>query len=294
MSVPASTVPWIHARPIRKGATAEVFSARSPRIGRDLVIKHLDDDHTRTPLSRRRFSLESTLALQLDHPHLIRGVEYGIESGRPYLAMNEECGRTLSQLMRAGPAREEQVLRIARDIASALAHLYAHHGVIAHRDVKPDNIVMREDGSAVLCDLGIVLTRENIGWTHPGAVVGSPHYLAPEQWSTPDSVDVRADIYALGSVVFELLTATRLFPGATATEIRERHLDPGWARRRLEQGVSRPWRRVLERAVAPDAEGRYRSMREFDAALRELGRRPRAPVLIRWFESRLFAALAGR
>src|SRR5438034_1620841 len=172
-----------------------------------------------------RFRREATLAASLDHPNIVRVYDFDTREGISFLIMTFVRGDTFEERLR-GDARvpTDQILRMVREIADALG--YAHRRGIVHRDVKPSNILLDEDsGRALLADFGIARV-EGAGdspLTQPGALIGTPGYMAPEQ-ATGGHVDGRADLYALGAVTFEALAGAppdfRADPTALARALR--------------------------------------------------------------------------
>lgn len=263
--------------PVGCGSMAEVFLTADPLPAPALAIKLMRSKHAERVTSRRRFDLEAKIACAASHPNLVRGLGAGVREDRPFLLMEYVPGVTLAAAIAAGPLDPDHASRVIGDVARALEHLYREHHVIAHRDVKPENIILAPAPRAVLCDLGIVLTPESRGWTASGALVGSPHYLAPEQWAAPDDVDQRVDVYALGALLYELLTSTKLFGGATPDDVRRRHGDAQTRRRMLADARVARWGDLIARCTA------------FDPRLR-----PTDPVtLVRELERTPVSALRG-
>lgn len=258
---------------------AEVFRTTDPLPAPGLAIKLIRPEHAERVTSLKRFELESAIACRSTHPNLVRGIAPGKCEGRPFLLMEYVPGVTASEALSAGPLPPGHARRVVADIAAALEYLHREHDVIAHRDIKPQNVILSTAGSAVLLDAGIALTPKSRGWTAAGSLVGSPHYLAPEQWSSPDDAGRTVDIYALGALFYELLTATKLFGGATTREVRDGHWDAPAKRRMLTDVRVRRWRDLIDRSTAVDPQ---RRPRDAGAFARELDQASIWSPLSRW------------
>ena len=206
-------------RELGRGGMAAVFLAHDRRQRRAVAIKVLHPELSAV-LGPRRFLREIELTASLQHPHILPLFESGNANGLLYYVMPFVAGETL----RARLAREQQLpiadaLRIAREVADALE--YAHRRGIIHRDVKPENILLAEDGHAMLGDFGIALAVSNAAGsriTRTGLSLGTPQYMAPEQ-ASGRAVDARTDVYALGCVLYEMLAGEPPFTGPTAQAI---------------------------------------------------------------------------
>lgn len=196
-------------RCLAQGATAAAYLATQISLGRPVVLKVLDTELADSPTAVQRFLNEGRLIASLHHPHLITIHDIATSGRYVYLSMEYVEGGDLKQRLAKGPMSVEAALDVVEKIASALG--YAHqHGVI-HRDVKPGNILFRRDGSPVLTDFGIAKSRATDGdLTGTGMFLGSPNYMAPEQVDSR-TVDHGADIYALGIILYEMLTGRKPF-----------------------------------------------------------------------------------
>jgi tRNA A-37 threonylcarbamoyl transferase component Bud32 len=196
-------------RCLAQGATSTAYLATQISLGRPVVLKVLDTALADTPTAVQRFLNEGRLIASLHHPHLITIHDIATSGRYVYLSMEYVEGGDLKQRLAKGPMPVEAALDVIEKIASALG--YAHlHGVI-HRDVKPGNILFRRNGSPVLTDFGIAKSRTTDGdLTGTGMFLGSPNYMAPEQVDSR-TVDLGADIYALGIILYEMLTGQKPF-----------------------------------------------------------------------------------
>jgi serine/threonine protein kinase len=178
------------------------------------VLGGANADGTLAPEMAERFLREAQLAASLRHPNIVRVLDANIDQGDPFIIMELLPGSSLAALLRhRGVLSVDEARHLGRQVAEALAHAHAR-GVI-HRDIKPDNVMVAPDGTAVLTDFGIasMVMSQQRRLTRQGSVVGTPWYLAPEQARGDANVDARADIYALGVMLYELLTAALPFDG---------------------------------------------------------------------------------
>ena len=208
-------------RVIGHGGMATVYLAVQESLGRDVALKVLLPHLAQDPVSTERFLRGEARLAQLHHPNIVAVHDVGIHDGAPYMSMGYEAGGTLAGCAEAR-GNPELALRMLRDVASALE--YAHARGVVHRDVKPENILRRDDGSCVLSDFGIAhALAAQTGLTGEGTSVGTPHYMSPEQLRG-EKVDGRADLYSLGVVFYQLLTGSLPFQGTDGWAIGMQHL----------------------------------------------------------------------
>ena len=145
-------------------------------------------------------------ASNLDHPNVVRALEYGVLGGRPYLVMEFVDGESLGQrIERDGRIPEAEAIRIIALASQGLHH--AHKNGMVHRDVKPDNIIVTKEGQVKLLDLGLVKEADNdVNLTRTGRGLGTPHFMAPEQFRNAKNADVKCDIYSLGATLYQMVT----------------------------------------------------------------------------------------
>jgi serine/threonine-protein kinase PpkA len=208
-------------RKLAHGEIATVYLARQRNSDRQLVLKVLHqvaDSATGKILDR--FLREYELIARLDHPNVVRIHDFGVADDHAYIAMEYCGGGSLKRRIGAGMDRYE-AYRLMRDIAGALGVLHA--AGILHRDLKPTNVLFRDDGSLALIDFGlakqVALQAEVTG---AGAIFGTPYYMSPEQ-GHGEAVDVRGDIYSLGVIFYEMLTGLKPFDGETAMTVIVKH-----------------------------------------------------------------------
>jgi hypothetical protein len=187
-------------RRLGSGGMAAVWLARDERLGREVAVKVLSDVLAGDEGYRRRFEREARVAARLSHPGLVGVLDFGAESGRPYLVMELVRGDTLAERLAAGTTRGLDLVALARELLGALAHIHAA-GVV-HRDVKPANVLIGADGHARLTDFGVARPTDASTLTQTGQVVGTLAYMAPEV-QRGEPATPRSDLYALGVLLRE-------------------------------------------------------------------------------------------
>jgi serine/threonine protein kinase len=260
-----------------EGGMGRVYRARHLRMSRRFAIKVLFGDQSASTKMVQRFTHEAEAASRLQHPNLVGVVDFGeTDEGLLYLAMDYAAGPDLGLLIhRSGPMPGDRVLAIAAQLCDGLAH--AHGRGLVHRDFKPDNIIIEsgEQGDvARICDFGIAVLRENDRptsdrLTTDGLVVGTPHYMAPEQ-SVGDEVDPRTDLFALGVILYEMIAGVLPFEGSPA-EVARLHLNvpaPPVARRVPGLAVDPLIEALSMRLMAKRPDDRPQSAREVGDVVR--------------------------
>jgi len=211
-------------RELGAGGWAVVYLAADRKHGRQVAIKVLKPELANL-LGARRFEREIQVAAQLSHPHILPLHDSGVAEGLSYYVMPYVGGESLrDRLLREGPLPLPEAIEIASEVADALA--YAHGRGVVHRDIKPENIML-ETGHAVVADFGIATLVDSISagrLTETGHAPGTPYYMSPEQASGDEAVDGRSDIYALGCVLYEMLTGEPPFMGSSAHVVMARKL----------------------------------------------------------------------
>ncbi|MEO2090387.1 MAG: protein kinase, partial [Gemmataceae bacterium] len=192
---------------IGAGGMGAVYKARQPNLDRVVALKIVqsptgDDD----PVFAERFAREARAMARLDHPNIVTIHESGEAGGLPYMLMEFVDGITLRDAMENKILTTAESLAVIPQICDALD--YAHRTGVVHRDIKPENILIDQTGRVKIADFGLAKLADpmNVTLTRTRQAMGTPHYMAPEQWEKPNEVDHRADIYALGVVLYELLT----------------------------------------------------------------------------------------
>jgi beta-lactam-binding protein with PASTA domain len=272
-----------------RGGMADVHAGLDVRLGREVAIKVLRADLARDPLFRLRFEREAQNVAGLNHPGIVAvydtGEVAGEHVGLPFIVMEYVSGSTLRDLLRVhGPMPPERACAVMADVCGALG--FSHEHGVVHRDVKPANIMITPGDVVKVMDFGIAraLTETGPGLTGD-MVIGTAQYLSPEQ-GLGQEVDARADVYAAGCVLFELLTGEPPFTGDSPVAIVYQHVreDPPLLAALAPPGVtiSADLEAVVRRAMAKNPENRYATAGEMRADLLRVlaGERPDAPAVL--------------
>lgn len=207
-------------RSIGKGGMGEVYLAEDSRLPRKVALKILSSAFDLDPEGLRRFIREAKVVSTLNHPNILTIYESGEEDSIKFIASEFVEGETLTERLRGGPLSIETALDIAVQISGAL--LAAHGAAIVHRDIKPDNIMIRPDGVVKLLDFGIAKLSEPLRMTGPGTgqgiIIGTPNYLSPEQ-ARGKNVDARSDIFSFGLVLYEMFTGIKTFEAENTIDV---------------------------------------------------------------------------
>ena len=260
---------------IGRGGMATVYRAHDLRLQRDVAIKVLSAE-VASSVNLERFKREISIAAVLQHPHVVPVFDAGGEGELVFYVMPLVLGETLRDRLKREPQlRLDDVIAIAKDVSSALAHAHGHG--IVHRDIKPENILFSE-GSAVVTDFGIaraLFGTTTTTLTDNGVVIGTPTYMSPEQASGGEMVDNRTDIYSLGCVVYEMLAGEPPFSGRTVQAILARQLtERPPSLRIVRPSVPAALQGVVEQALAKDPADRFSSATEFVSALADARTEP--------------------
>ena len=208
-----------------EGGMGAVYKAQETMADRLVALKVLRKEMAGNPGFVERFTREARLAGSLNHPNLVLCHTSGTVRGVQFLVMEYIEGETLKARLNreGGKLPEKETLRIIRDVALGIGH--AHEKGIIHRDIKPENILLSKDGSVKLSDFGTAkayLAEDTLSRT--GVVIGTPHYISPEQVRAAKNIDYRADLYALGGTMYHALTGKVPFDAKTSLEIMKKHL----------------------------------------------------------------------
>ena len=206
-------------RRLGRGAMGAVYLAHEFALDRDVAIKVLPPEQASTPQMRERFRREARIAARLSHPNIVPLYTFGEVSGLMYFVMGYVAGESLaSRLKNRGPYSPEEVRSFLVALCDALD--YAHRQGIVHRDIKPDNILLDSaSGAPLLTDFGIAKPAfAEAELTATGQLIGTPHYMSPEQAQGRTDVDARSDIYSLGLVAYEMISGSRPFGGESSME----------------------------------------------------------------------------
>lgn len=207
---------------IGEGGMADVYLAIDTILNREVAVKVLRGELSKDPVTLLRFQREANAVSKLNHPNVVDVYDVGEYGGKHYIVMEYIRGRTLKQLIsQRGALHQEEAVNIMIQLTSAVQH--AHENNIIHRDIKPQNVLVKDDGTVKITDFGIALAHDTVQLTQTDAVLGSAHYLAPEttRGETPTN---QVDIYALGIVFYELLSGSVPFHGNNPVQIAMKHL----------------------------------------------------------------------
>ena len=256
--------PYRILAPLGRGGMAAVYEAHEPSLDRRVALKVLPAEFLHDPAFADRFRQEARVAAKLEHPHIVPIHAYGIEGGRPWMAMRLVTGGSLAERVRRSPLSPAETAAVLRDVAAALD--YAHARGVVHRDVKPANVLLDEAGRAYLADFGIARMLEGSSVaTATGLIQGTPSYMAPEQ-AMGAKVDRLADVYALGVVAFECLTGRVPYTGTTPVAILMKHVQEPVPEPTAAE-VAPALTAVLRRCLAKAPADRWPTAGAFSAAL---------------------------
>ena len=252
---------------IARGGMAEVYRARDRLLDRPVALKVLFPELSVDRSFVERFRREAQAAANLSHPNIVPVFDWGEDTGTYFIVMEFIDGRPLSSILKtAGPLSAERTADIGAHVAAALG--YAHkHGVI-HRDVKPGNVLITDEGQVKVTDFGIaraINTEESL--TQTGAVMGTATYFSPEQ-AEGIGVDARSDIYSLGVVLFEMVTGRPPFLGDTPVAVASKHVrDNPPVPREINASIPPTFEAIILKSMAKDPDYRYATAEELRADL---------------------------
>ena len=271
--------PYEILAPLGAGGMGEVYRARDPRLGREVAVKVLPEEFGSDKERLSRFEQEARAASALNHPNILVVYDIGIAGGRSFIAMELVDGKSLREILDAGPMAFRKGLDLAAQIAEGLAK--AHANGIVHRDLKPENVMVSRDGFAKILDFGLAKLTEAFGGevsdlptaapaTRPGLVMGTVGYMSPEQ-ASGKAVDYRSDQFSFGAIGYEMATGKKAFSRNTSAEtmaaiIRDDPEPVG----QVNPKVPAPVRWIIERCLSKDPEDRYVSTRDLARDLKSL------------------------
>src|SRR3954454_18186747 len=267
------------------GGMGEVYLAEDLKLGRKVAIKVLSEEFTTNRDRLHRFEQEASAASNLNHPNILTIHEVGTDDGRHYIATEYIDGVTLRRKMATAQLQIPEILDIAVQVASALEE--AHAAGIVHRDIKPDNIMVRRNGYVKVLDFGLAKLTETVDrspadgeaatrvlvQTDAGIVMGTSHYMSPEQ-ARGKPVDARSDIWSLGVVIYEMIAGRTPFEGETSTDVIvaiTQQEPPPLARFAPNVPAELDW--IVMKALRKDREERYQTIKELLTDLRRLKQR---------------------
>ena len=205
-----------------RGGMATVYHARDPRFRRDVAVKVLPEQFMHDEIFRARFEREAQIIAAIEHPGIVPVYDYGEDNGQPFLVMRYMTGGSLADRLQNGPLSLEETVKIINRLAPALDEMHARG--IVHRDLKPANILFDQYGNAFISDFGIAHLAQTTTTLTGEAVLGTPAYMSPEQARGEDDLDGRSDIYAMGAIIFEMLTGKRPYEATTPLAVAMKHI----------------------------------------------------------------------
>jgi tRNA A-37 threonylcarbamoyl transferase component Bud32 len=275
----AGTVLADRYRVIRRlgtGGMASVYLAEDRRLGREVAVKRLHSGHPDE--DAQRFAREARIGATLNHPNLVTVFDTVSEEESVLIVMEYVGGTDLGTMLESGPYEEGEALRILQSLAEAIDH--AHQQGVVHRDVKPSNVLIRDDGQVKLADLGIARALEDTAITRSGVVVGTLLYMAPEVLQGEEA-GPQADVYSMALIAYEVLTGERARREGTVPEVTHRAIhEPPPDLRELRPDLPVAAAEVLRRALDPDPSGRPASASALVRDLREVLQKSNRPATV--------------
>jgi eukaryotic-like serine/threonine-protein kinase len=253
------------------GGMGEVYRARDTKLGRDVAIKVLPSEFSSERTRLSRFEKEARSASALNHPNIITIHEIGQIDSTSFIVMELVEGKTLRQILSAGPLTVPKALEIAAQIAEGLSK--AHSAGIIHRDLKPENVMITKDGFVKILDFGLAKLHPDeskkeeshlttLSSTHPGLILGTAGYMSPEQ-AGGDAIDFRSDQFAFGAVLYEMVTGKRAFQRNNIVNTLSAILkEEPESIDSVAPSVPAPVRWTIDRCLAKDPDGRYSSTKD--------------------------------
>ncbi|OZM58549.1 hypothetical protein CIB95_02990 [Lottiidibacillus patelloidae] len=246
---------------IGDGGMATVYKAKDVILDRDVAVKVLRPEHGNDPEFIRRFHREAQAATSLAHPNVVSVYDAGEDKELHYIVMELVEGQTLKKYINENkPLSLTKVINIMTQLTDGIAH--AHDNNIIHRDIKPQNILIDNEGTIKVTDFGIALASSSYTITHTMSVLGSVHYLSPEQ-ARGGLVNEKSDIYSLGIVLYELVTGRVPFSGDTAVSVAIKHLQGEVpSPRKWNPNLPQSFENVILKAMARDPKYRYKTVKD--------------------------------
>jgi eukaryotic-like serine/threonine-protein kinase len=243
------------------GGMSTVYCAFDTLLERNVALKILHEQYGDDAEYVERFRREARAVAQLSHPHIVTVIDRGEEEGRQFIVFELVDGDNLKELVeRGGPLPVRRAVELGLEVGRALA--FAHAQGLVHRDVKPQNVLLDGDGRAKVTDFGIVRSLDAVGHTQTGTVLGTSHYIAPEQ-ARGERVDAQTDVYSFGVVLYELLAGEVPYPGDGFLSVAMKHVNdpvPSVLDRRPDTPIRLAT--LIERCMAKDSADRPASMEE--------------------------------
>jgi serine/threonine-protein kinase len=263
---------YLVKRELGRGGMGAVYLAEQPGLGREVAIKQLVASAAADPVALKRFLQEAQVMARTSHPNLVQVHDLELMGAENYIVLEFVRGKSLREWINQGPIPPPQVFAVMHGVLQALD--YAHKRAIVHRDMKPENVLLSDDGMVKVADFGIARLTDDSGVggtaTKTGTTVGTPQYMSPEQVAS-SKVDGRSDLYSAGIVLYELVTGQ---PPFTASEsdgpftLMAKHVQaPPKPPSVFQPGLDPILEQVILKSIAKRPEDRFQTGEEFDAAI---------------------------
>lgn len=251
---------------IGQGGMATVFLAFDPDMHREVAIKVLPREFLNDPTFRARFRREARVIASLDHPAILPVYDFGEDDGLLFFVMPLMSGGSLADQLKHGPLSISDTIKLLARIGPALD--YAHQKGVIHRDLKPGNILFDRFGNAFLADFGIAHLEQGSATLTGGNIIGTPAYMSPEQARATQELDGRTDIYALGVMLFEMLTGQTPYKADTGVGIVLMHItEPVPHVLDIKPDLPSDFEHVIMRAMAKDRDERFSTANDLSSAV---------------------------
>ncbi len=263
---------------VGSGGMASVYLARDLQTNEVVALKILKEDFVTEKKYVERFVREAETALKLKHENIAQVKDFGNENGIYYIVMEYVQGKTLEEIAEEkGKLPAEEVIKIGIEVAKALS-FSLKHGVIAHRDIKPQNIMLTKDGKVKVMDFGVAKISSVSTITSQGSIIGTPYYISPEQ-AKGESADIRSDLYSLGITLYRLLTGKVPFDAENPWSIINMHITmPPPRIEKFKKGVSKPLEEIIYKLLEKNPNKRYQTPEELIDDLEKIETKKESPA----------------
>jgi serine/threonine protein kinase len=263
-----------------QGGMATVFKAYHPSLDRYVAIKVLHPAFKEDPQFLERFTREARVVARLEHPNIVQVYDFAEHEGQPYLVMKYIEGETLKARLQRGPLKKKEAIRTVQAIGESLT--YAHKQGVLHRDVKPSNILISEEGQIYLTDFGLARMAEAGASTLTGdMLMGTPQYISPEQARGEKDLTERTDIYSFGIVLYEIVVGRVPFSADTPFSIIHDHIyTPLPLPKEVNPKIPLAVQEVLLKALAKEPEDRFASGKDLVEAFNQSITKPATPIIV--------------
>lgn len=260
--------PYLIQENVGHGGMATVYKAYHPALDRHVAIKVMDVALSSQPDFIERFRREARVIAKLDNPHIVPVYGYDEHNGQPYIVLKFIDGQTLKDRMSRAPLSTAEIMHVVKAVGDGLE--YAHKRRILHRDTKPSNVLIANDGKVYLTDFGLARLVEGSSSLTGDMILGTPHYISPEQAINAENLDVGTDIYSFGVMIYEMVTGRLPFDSDTAFNIIEDHIskEPP-PPRSVKPDIPEAVERVILKALAKHPRDRQAGVSELVRAFRD-------------------------